>query len=89
VRRFPTKEVASGQGATDTRPVGPRGKTGPVERPRPSGERESGPVGEGKGSGPWLGRKPVLGPIQEIKHFQLFYLEFKFLANFRNLYKEI
>jgi hypothetical protein len=39
------------------------------ERPRPSGERESGRWEKEKGSGPQLGRKPELGPIQVIKSF--------------------
>jgi hypothetical protein len=42
VRRFPTREAAIGQGAIDARPTGPRGRALPAERPRPSGERESG-----------------------------------------------
>jgi hypothetical protein len=57
------REAAIGQGATNTQP------TGPAERPRPSGERESGRLGKEKGSGPRLGRKLVLGPIQVIKPF--------------------
>jgi hypothetical protein len=68
VRRFPV-EAAIRQGATDSRPTGLRGQAGPAERPRPSGERESGPVGERKASGPRLGQKPELGPIQELKPF--------------------
>jgi hypothetical protein len=36
VRRFPAREAAIGQSATDARPAGP------AERPRPSGERGSG-----------------------------------------------
>jgi hypothetical protein len=69
VRRFPTWEAAIGQDAIDTRPAGPRGWARPAERPRPSGERESGRLGKEKGSGPQLGRKPELGPIQVIKPF--------------------
>jgi hypothetical protein len=52
VRRFPTKEVASGQGTTDWRPSGLRGQAGPAERPRPSGKRESEPA-EGQVLGGW------------------------------------
>jgi hypothetical protein len=52
VRRFPVKEAASGQGATDSRSSGPRGQAGPAERPRPSGERESEPA-KGQGPGGW------------------------------------
>jgi hypothetical protein len=44
VRRFPTKEAASGQSTTDWRPSGPRGQAGLAERPRPSGKRESEPA---------------------------------------------
>jgi hypothetical protein len=62
-------EVAIGQGATDARPAGPRAQARLAERPRPSGERESGQLGKEKGSGPWLGRKLKLGPIQVIKPF--------------------
>jgi hypothetical protein len=71
VRRLPlpTKEAASGQGTTDSWPAGLRGQ---AERPRPSGERESEPVGK-KGSGPRLGRKPELGPIQGIKPFRILF----------------
>jgi hypothetical protein len=69
VRRFPVREATIGQGATDARSARPRGRAGPAERPRPSGERESGQLGNEKGSGPWLGRKLELGPIQVIKHF--------------------
>jgi hypothetical protein len=69
VRRFPAREAAIGQGATDARPTGPRVQAGPAERLRPSGERESGRLGKEKGSGLWLGQKPKLGPIQVIKHF--------------------
>jgi hypothetical protein len=36
------------------------GQAGPVGRPRPSEEGESGPVGE-EGRWPWLGRKAKLG----------------------------
>jgi hypothetical protein len=63
VRHFPVREVAIGQGATDARPAGL------AERPRPSGERESGRLGKEKGSGLRLGGKPELGPIQVIKSF--------------------
>jgi hypothetical protein len=63
VRCFPTREAAIGQGVTDAWPARP------AESPRPSGKRESGWLGKEKGSGPQLGRKPVLGPIQVIKHF--------------------
>jgi hypothetical protein len=42
VRRFPAREAAIEQGATDAWPAGPRGRAEPVERRRPSGERESG-----------------------------------------------
>jgi hypothetical protein len=63
------KEEAIGQGATDVRPARLRGRAGPAERARPSGERESGWLGKEKGSGPRLGQKPELGPIQVIKPF--------------------
>jgi hypothetical protein len=43
VRRFPAREVTIGQGATDA------WLAGPAERPRPSGERESGRLGKEKG----------------------------------------
>jgi hypothetical protein len=75
VRHFPVREAAIGQGATDTRSAGLRGRAGlrgwarPAERPRPSGERESGRLGKEKGSGPRLARKPELGPNEVIKHF--------------------
>jgi hypothetical protein len=69
VRCFLTREAAFGQGATDARPTGPRGRAGPAKRLRPNGERESGGMGKEKGSGPWLGRKSELGPIQVIKPF--------------------
>jgi hypothetical protein len=46
-----------------------RRAAGPAERPRPSGETESGRLGKEKGSGSRLGRKPKLGPIQVIKPF--------------------
>jgi hypothetical protein len=72
VRRFPTREAAIGQGAIDARPTGPRGRALPAERPRPSGERESGQLGKEKGSGLRLGRKPELGLIQVIKPFRIF-----------------
>jgi hypothetical protein len=52
VRRFPMKEAASGRGATDSQPFGLRGQAGPIERLRPSGERESEPA-EGQGQGGW------------------------------------
>jgi hypothetical protein len=52
VRRFPAKEAASGQDATDSRPSGPRGQAELAKRPRPSGERESEPA-EGQGPGSW------------------------------------
>jgi hypothetical protein len=51
VRHFLESEAATGQGATDT------WSAGLAERPRPSGERESGRLGKEKGSGPRLGRK--------------------------------
>jgi hypothetical protein len=63
VRRFLAREAAIGQGATDVR------SAGPTERPRPSGESESSRLGKEKGSGPRLGRKSELGPIQVIKSF--------------------
>jgi hypothetical protein len=69
LRRFPTREAAIVQGVTDAWPAGSRGRAGPAERLRPSGERESGRLGKEKGSEPRLGRKPVLDPIQVIKHF--------------------
>jgi hypothetical protein len=52
VRHFPSKEAASEQGATDSRPSGPRGQAEPAERPRPSGERER-VSAEGQGLGGW------------------------------------
>jgi hypothetical protein len=52
VRRFPVKEAASRQGATDSWPSGLRGQAGSPKRPRPSGERESKPA-EGQGPGSW------------------------------------
>jgi hypothetical protein len=73
VRHFPAREAAIGQGATDVRSAGPRGRAGPAERPRPSGERESGRLGKKKGSGPQLGRKPELDPIQVIKPFRILF----------------
>jgi hypothetical protein len=66
VRSFPAMEAAIGQGATDALPAGP------IERLRPSGERESGQLGKEKGCGPRLDQKPELGPIQVIKPFQIF-----------------
>jgi hypothetical protein len=69
VRRFPAREAAIGQGATDVLLAGSRGRARPAERPRPSGQRESGRLAKEKGSGPRLGRKPELGPIQVIKPF--------------------
>jgi hypothetical protein len=88
VRRFPVREAAIGQGATDAWPTGPRGWVGPVERPRPNGERESGRLGKEKGSGPRLGQKPELGPIQVINLFE-FLFGIRIFGNFGNLYKEI
>jgi hypothetical protein len=88
VRRFHAKVEASGQGVINSRPAGPRGQAGPGERPRPSGERESGPVGERKGSGPRLGQKPELGPIQEIKHFQILF-GIQIFSKFGNLYTNV
>jgi hypothetical protein len=49
VRCFPAREVTIGQGTTDAWLAGPRGWAGPAERPRPSGERESGRLGKEKG----------------------------------------
>jgi hypothetical protein len=60
VRRLLAREAAIRQGATDARPA---------EIPRPSGERESSWLGKENGSGPRLGQKPELGPIQVIKPF--------------------
>jgi hypothetical protein len=51
VRHFLAKEAVIGQGATDARPAGSRGRAGSAERPRPSGERESGRLGKEKGVG--------------------------------------
>jgi hypothetical protein len=73
VKHFPVREAAIGQGVTDARSAGPRGRAGPVERPRPSWERESGRLGKEKGSGLRLDRKPELGPIQVIKHFRILF----------------
>jgi hypothetical protein len=42
VRRFPVREAAIRQGANDARSTGLRGRAGPAERPRPSGERGGG-----------------------------------------------
>jgi hypothetical protein len=56
VRRFPVKDVASGQGVIDSRPSGPRGQAGPAEKPRPSGERES-ESAAGQGPGGWAGNR--------------------------------
>jgi hypothetical protein len=83
VRRFPVREAAIGQGATDARPTGPRAQAGPAERLRPSGERESGRLGKEKGSGLWLGQKPELGPISSNKTF----LNFIWNLNFWQLWK--
>jgi hypothetical protein len=49
VRRFPVREAAIRQSATDAR------LAGPAERLRPIWERESGQLGKEKGSGPQLG----------------------------------
>jgi hypothetical protein len=65
------REVAIGQGATDARSAGPRGRAGPAERPRPSGERGSGRLE--KKCGPRLGQEPELGPIQVIKPFRILF----------------
>jgi hypothetical protein len=46
VRRFPMKEAAIGQGATNVRPARPKGQAEPAERLKPSGERESGWLGK-------------------------------------------
>jgi hypothetical protein len=70
VRRFPTKEAASGQGATDSRPAGPRGQARPTERPRPSGERESEPVEEKEVGAAWL--NTGVGPNLRNKTFSNF-----------------
>jgi hypothetical protein len=67
VKRFPVREAAIGQGATDAR------SAGPAERPRSSGERESDRLGKEKGSGPRLGQKLELGPIQVIKPFRILF----------------
>jgi hypothetical protein len=73
VRHFPMREGAIGQGATDACSAAPRGRAGLAKRPRPSWERESDRLGKEKGSGPRLGRKPELGPIQVIKPFQILF----------------
>jgi hypothetical protein len=74
VRHFPVKEAAIGHGFTDARPAGP------AERPRPSGERESGRLGEGKRK--WVAARPKTGagPNSSNKTFLNFYLEFEFFA---------
>jgi hypothetical protein len=59
VRRFPVKDVASGQGVIDSRPSGPRGQAGPAEKPRPSGERRaSRPKAKAQAAGPKTGAGP-------------------------------
>jgi hypothetical protein len=63
------REAAIGQGATDTRPAGPRGWG--------EGER---PVGEGKRKWAAAGPKIEAGPISSNKTILNFYLEFEFLA---------
>jgi hypothetical protein len=55
VKRVPVREAAIGQGATDVQPAGPRGLARPVERLRPSGDRENDRLGKEKGCGLWLG----------------------------------
>jgi hypothetical protein len=55
VRRFPMREAAIGQGATDAWSTRPRGRAGPAERLRPSGDRDSGRLGKEKVSGPRMG----------------------------------
>jgi hypothetical protein len=67
------REAAIGQSAIDTRSAGPRGRAGPAERLKPSGERESDRLGKEKGSGPWLGQILELGPIQVIKPFRILF----------------
>jgi hypothetical protein len=67
------REAAIGQGTTDVRSARPGRWAGPAERPRPSGETESGRLGKEKGSGPRLGQKPELGSIQIIKPFQILF----------------
>jgi hypothetical protein len=81
---FLVKEAAIGQGATDAWPAGsdrPRGR-GPMGRGRAAS------WGKEKGSGPRLGRKSELGPIQVISFFQ-FLFGIRIFGNFGNLYKEI
>jgi hypothetical protein len=73
------REAAIGQSATDTRSAGLRGRAWPAERLRPSGERESGRLGKEKGSGPRLGQKLELGPIQVIKPFRILFKFWIFL----------
>jgi hypothetical protein len=67
------REAAIGQGAIDAQLAGPRGRAGPAERLRPNGERESRRLEKEKGSGPRLGQKPELGPIQVIKPFRILF----------------
>jgi hypothetical protein len=66
VRCFPMREAAIRQDATDARPAGLRGRAGPTKVEWGEGERR---LGKEKGSGPRLGQKPELGPIQVIKPF--------------------
>jgi hypothetical protein len=66
-------KAAIGQSATDAWSAGPRGRARLAKRPRTSGERESVQLGKEKGSGPRLGRKSELCPIQVIKHFQILF----------------
>jgi hypothetical protein len=55
----------------------------PAERVRPGGERESGRFGKEKGSGPWLGRKPELGPIRVMKPFGIFIWNLNFWQHWK------
>jgi hypothetical protein len=62
------KEAASGQGTTDSRPSGLRGQAGPAAAQWGEGERV------GRRPRPMrLGRKPELGPIEEIKPFRILF----------------
>jgi hypothetical protein len=75
----PTTERGEGRARCG---VSPRG------RRRPGGERESSRLGKEKGSGPRLGWKLELGPIQVIKFFE-FLFGIRIFGKFGNLYKEI
>jgi hypothetical protein len=75
VRCFPVWEAAIQQGTTDARSAGTRGRDGPAERPRPSGEGGGEGRWKRKEDGPQLGRK---GGLAKSDRKNLFRIKFDF-----------